>query len=182
MGARVIASGHTLRARVYAAGTDPFKGYSREIRGIALGRFGYDLDDASSYPTASLYAIPRRRDEVRIYVTHKKEILKQMGVYFLPNISSEDERKDVVKKLMNRLDMDGGFKGWQDEEKIDKQKTMAGCDAQLKLPGGAVFSIVAYAEAQKERTEWIEFMFNGQHMGTWLGAPREHKSIKLPYK
>ena len=44
-------AGHMFASREYARGADPFK-LPKQLRNLALARFGYDFDDTASYPRA----------------------------------------------------------------------------------------------------------------------------------
>ena len=61
LGGKLWAAGHICASREYAIGFDPFKGWGRRLRQIALSRFGYDFDDAIAYPSASLFIIEEGR-------------------------------------------------------------------------------------------------------------------------
>ena len=58
VGERLVASGHIVCPREYALSLDPFAGFGRIVKEVALGRYGEDYDDAACYPSITAAIVP----------------------------------------------------------------------------------------------------------------------------
>ena len=150
---RLIASGHVQSSREYAIGFDPFKGWGRKLRHLALRRFGFDFDDAAAYSNASLFFIEVNQSICKQYLDHKDLILKRIGRYYFPS-ELEETQRERAKQLIHRLDMEGSLEGWLRDWQIQGYRNAGGCSVRLP-EGGGTFNLLRYVEAQQSRTEWI---------------------------
>jgi hypothetical protein len=91
-------------------GFDPFKGWGRKFRHLALRRFGFDFDDAAAYSNASLFFIVVNHSICKQYLDHKDLILKRIGRYYFPS-ELEEVQHERAKQLIHRLDMEGSLEG-----------------------------------------------------------------------
>ena len=74
-----------------------------------------------------------------------------VGPYQWQTYSQVASRVDAVAAGLFKLDLVRRT----NEEKIDKQKTMAGCDAHMELPGKTTFSLMRMQMPKKsERSGW----------------------------
>ena len=151
---RLVASGHITTCREYAIGTDPFKKWGRVIRGVALGKFGDEMDDEASFPTAGAHLIPVGRDISRTYLRHKEAILAQLAeVYLSTSKILPNEWRDAAKALINSLEMDGTFEGWKTRYGIPVQRSATECS--VDLGDGTTFRLADFIAAQPARTQWL---------------------------
>ena len=103
-----MASGHIRGAREMAAGLDPFKSYSREIRWEAWGGSGHDLDDSAAFPTAAMHIMNSDNTLVKLYTQHKQSVRQQIGAYFFPATRGPNN-VTVLKPLCYALISTGGW-------------------------------------------------------------------------
>ena len=56
--------------REYALSLDPFLGFGRVVKEVALGRYGEDLDDRTCYPSITAGIIPIGCHMANLFTTH----------------------------------------------------------------------------------------------------------------
>ena len=115
-GAMMFVAGYIQHSRVYSIGPDPFK-LPRKLRAIALGKFGWDFDDAASFPRACAFCVETGREICEDFLRHREEILMAIGRHFLPAAAPKEQR-EAAKLLTNRLDMDGSFSQWCEDVRV----------------------------------------------------------------
>ena len=132
----------------------PFKKWWRVIRGIALGRFGEEMDDEASYPTAGAHLIPVGREISLAYLGHKEVILAQLAECYLSTSKvPRGDWRDAAKALINSLEMDGTFEGWKHSYGIPVQRNARECN--VDLGNGVIFRLADFITAQPARTRWL---------------------------
>ena len=89
LGDWLVASGWVSFSRLYADGADPFRLPSR-IRRIALGRFGWELDDAAAYMRIICVLVPDLRPHVAAYLSSKTRIHHELVSALLPHLREAD--------------------------------------------------------------------------------------------
>ena len=151
LGERLCEAGHIVASREYAVGFDPFKGWGRWLRHLALARYGYDFDDGASYPTAAAHFCDLGQPVMQRFLAHRKPILYAMAAYYFEGLPA-DVGYERVKQLIHMLDMDGSMDTWMAEWRIPSHKTAARCP--ITLPDGP-FDLRTLIEIQKQRTDWI---------------------------
>ena len=52
----------------------------KKLRSMALARFGLDMDDAASFPTAACHMLSEGRSMATRFVRHKKQVMHELGV------------------------------------------------------------------------------------------------------
>ena len=105
---RLVAAGHVRLPREYATTTDPFLGFGRVTKEVALARFGHDFDDSACYPNVTRAFIPVGSNMANLFTSHKKAILEAIGLYYFPNLNNDlNEARDRAKGLCHSLDNDG---------------------------------------------------------------------------
>ena len=170
-GAQLRAAGYVMLCRVNAGGADPFT-LPTALREMALARFGTDFDDSSSYPRGFLHMLESGAEVCRLFIENREAVLRQAGAYFFPTASAT-ERRDRVKLLTNRLDMDGTFDRWCDDMEVPQRRRHLP-SVRVELPptrtsvavrGARVhvtvvvqpqrFNMAAYVAAQPARTREV---------------------------
>lgn len=150
LGAALVAAGFICAAREYArrGDVDPFR-LPRALREVAFAGRGHDLDDSASYPRACLDVFQSGREQSRLFLTHREQVLAEVGLFFLgPHVSAPVRRK-AAKDLFNALDNDGSLEAWERRQ---------GCPAMMQMPpfavgtDGEVFSLRAYQDSRRALT------------------------------
>jgi ribonuclease HI len=153
MGQHLKNAGYITKSRLYAKSFNPFKKWNRTIRFLALGRFGYELDDAGAYPTAGAHMIDLGRNMVSRFLTHRKQILEAIGSYYFPEVT-DIIKYERAKQLNNALDNDGTLQAWANIWRVDlRQKPINRLN--VRLPDGR-FDVGDYITLQKERADEIK--------------------------
>ena len=156
--AALIATGWLTDGRVYAKGADPFK-LTRELRSVALRRFGFDLDMGASHTRAAYRAIPLHRQLAGVLLSgqNREDILQGLGDILCPAKSDAEKRK-IAKQLLLCVDMDGSAGGWLAEKKADgtlDADAGFGPDPRVALRDGSTFPVRQYFAEQPQRTQWL---------------------------
>ena len=119
------------------------------LRDVAFAGRGHDLDDSASYPRACLDVFRSGREQSRLFLTHREQILTEVGLFFLgPHVPASARRK-AAKDLFNALDNDGSLEAWERRQ---------GCPAMMQMPpfsvgtDGEVFSLRAYQDSRRALT------------------------------
>ena len=175
LGADAVAAGFMCESREYSDGPDPFKLRSM-VRGHALAKFGYDVDDCSSFPTALRHLVRTGAARAACYLADTKLIRQAIGDYFFGDGLTPSVRYDRGKRLINLLDMDGTFEGWLAAYRSDVVSGRTRAQAQL-VCGSAdrqvTFDLGAYITEQPARTlemrarapRMFKFFRRAKHMG-----------------
>ena len=119
-----------------------------------MGKFGEEMDDEASFPTAGTHLIPVGRDLSLAYLGHKEEILTQLADCYLStsNIPQRNWR-DAAKALINSIEMDGTFEGWKQRYGIPLQRRAGECN--VDLGNGVILRLAEFITAQSARTQWL---------------------------
>ena len=158
MGARLVAAGHVRLPREYATTTDPFLGFGRVTKEVALARFGHDFDDSACYPNITRAFIPVGSDMANLFTAHTKAILEAIGLYYFPNLSDDlKEARDRAKGLCHSLDNDGTIYGFCDTYSLPKSGAGFKPPARLTipLPGGMRFNLQVFIDEKAAQTAWV---------------------------
>ena len=157
LGAALIAAGFICASREYACrgDVDPFR-LPRALRDVAFAGRGHDLDDSASYPRACLDVFQSGREQSRLFLAHREQILAEVGLFFLGPHTLTSMRRKAAKDLFNALDNDGSLEAWERRQ---------GCPAMMQMPpfpvgtDGEVFSLRAYQDSRRALTgEFIRRM------------------------
>ena len=156
LGAALVDAGLVNASREYAINVDkekdPFHVLSKEMRGLVLGRFGYDFDLSAAHPHVKINMVEPGRAESIHFLRHRKEILEEAGRRLFPALS-DDDQKAKAKMLFAAIDMDGSFVGFVHEQQLPAGTSPATLDMQLQ--DGTHFDMQQYLAWQKEGTEWL---------------------------
>ena len=139
LGERLWASGHIIAQREYATTLDLFQDWGRQVRWAAHARFGLDLDDRQSYPTAGLHMIPVHRDKVDVYITHKDTIHAALGWKWWGDMATEAERQERAKGFFNRLENQGTLHGLYKQFNIPENQATDAAYLTVRLPDRTKF-------------------------------------------
>ena len=82
VGERCVAAGHITCPREYARTLDPFSGFGKLVKEVAIGRFGTDFDDGTCYPTITAAIIPVVSHMAELFTAYKQNILVAIGLYY----------------------------------------------------------------------------------------------------
>ena len=152
LGERLWASGHILLQREYAAAIDHFQDWGRQVRWAAHARFGLDLDDRQSYPTAGLHMIPVHRDKVEVYIAHRDTIHAALGWKWWGDMATAAERKERAKGFFNRLENQGTLHGLYKQFNIPENQATDAAYLNVRLPDRTTFRLGEYIRIQEART------------------------------
>ena len=171
----LIKSGHLTYSREYAKGADPFE-LPKVLRHIALARFGFDFDDAGSYPRAGACLISAGRSLCQHFLQYREHILAEIGKHFFPSLSQLEQRRRA-KRLTNLLDMDGSYGSWRAMYGVDRGRRIE--DLHIVTPDGRPFDAHAYIKLQPERTRELAHRFTrANDIVRQSGAARPELTLK----
>ena len=157
LAADAIAAGIVCAGREMAVEVEPFKLRS-SIRGHAMARFGFDLDDRSSYPTALAFMISSGREAASFLRRHIKELRFAIGDAVFVGTIPRAVRYERAKQLINSLDMDGTYGSWVTKYRADvvPGHTLSDMSALSFVDNVGVsrtFDFAAYVQQQPARTQ-----------------------------
>ena len=157
LGRRLIASGHIVRPREYATCTDPFLGFGRVTKEVAIGRYGDEYDDKQCYPNVTTATIPVGSRMADLYTSYKREVLLGIGRKYFPHLHAYPrEQMDRAKGLCHRLDNEGTIIGFFNEHGIpglaaDQPRTLT-----LTLgPNNERFNLQTFIDEKTAQTRWL---------------------------
>ena len=181
----LVAAGWLTGGRERAEG-DPFSSLPpRELRSVALRRFGHDFDDSASFPRAACAAIPVGRALASSFLSNREDILAALGTMLLPQQGRLTgwavywTQRGEVKRLINSLDMDGTYGDWRrmhghlDHSHVEFYPAtwrwsspvgpnwpgLPGSDRDdgpfLAVGNGELFPVRRYIREQPLRTRWL---------------------------
>ena len=118
-----VDAGLVNACREYAvaadSGKDPFHALPKEVRKVALGRYGFDLDLKAAHPHVKLSMVQPGRAASTHFLQHRDEILYAIGRRFFPTLTRE-QHKDKAKMLFSAIDMDGSPQGFLDRQHLPR--------------------------------------------------------------
>ena len=97
LGDWLLAAGWVTYSRMYAIGADPFR-LPSHIRRIALGKFGWELDDAAAYIRIIARLVPSTRQDVEAFVRSRDDIMRGVARSLLQHLP-EREASAAAKGL-----------------------------------------------------------------------------------
>ena len=89
LGEWLIASGWLSYSRLYALGQDPFR-LPSAIRRIALGKFGFELDDTAAYLRIVALLVPALQRDIASFLESKPEIMGKVARLLLGHLAQDD--------------------------------------------------------------------------------------------
>ena len=112
LGRAFVEAGHCTGSREYALGVDPFKGWSKHLRGAAYHDMGWEFDDEAAYPRAKMAMVPQGKEVTEVFLTHREEIMQKLGAKLFANEPCAGNRRDWVKCIFASYDNDAQLDGW----------------------------------------------------------------------
>ena len=158
MGERLIASGHIRTPREYAITLDPFLGFGRVTKEVALSRFGHEFDDNACYPNITRAIIPTGNTMAQLFTEHKTCILTAIGLYYFPLLTNNlPEARSRAKQLCHSLDNDGTIYGFCRTYSLPLYGAGFKPPSKLTitLPGGVRFNLQRFIDEKTAQIVWL---------------------------
>ena len=176
MGRGLVEAGHCTGSREYAIGVDPFKGWTKGLRGAAFHDIGWGCDDVAAFPMARMAMVPVGREVTRTFLEYREEIMAKVGDRLFGRQAGEEARRGWVKKIFAAYDNDASLEGWAKSTQGDHGgRRIRGMRLWVGAEAGGVgegFEPEKYWEAQGKSSEWM-----WEHAGAEL---REYVSAARP--
>jgi ribonuclease HI len=156
LGRRLVASGHIRLPREYSTSTDPFLGFGKVVKEVAIARFGHDFDDQACYPNVTAATIPIGSQMADLFTTHKNHILLAIGQKYFPDLHAYPQvQRDRAKTLCHRLDNNGTIDGFRREHGLLDNALFHPRTLTIRLPTGEHFNLQTFIEEKAEQTRWL---------------------------
>jgi len=175
MGRGLVEAGHCTGSREYAIGADPFKGWTKGLRGAAFHDIGWGCDDVAAFPMARMAMVPVGRDVTRVFLAYREEIMAKVGDRLFGTQAGDEARRGWVKKIFAAYDNDASLEGWAKStqgnhagRKIRGMRLWVGAEA---VGVGEGFEPEKYWEAQGKSSEWM-WAHAGEELREYVSAAR----------
>ena len=159
VGRALAEAGHVTGSRVYAIGVDPFKGWSKGLRGAAMHDMGWECDDEAAYVTAKAAMVPGGREVTHRFMEHREEIMAGVGDALFRDHGDYAARRQWAKRIFAGYDNDATLEGWaHSTQGRHEGRTVGGMRLWVGVTAtspGVGFEPREYWRAQKESTKWM---------------------------
>ena len=159
MGRGLVEAGHCTGSRVYAVGVDPFKGWTKGLRGAAMHDVGWECDDDAAFVAARGAMVPGGSEVTQKFIEYREEILAKVGDRLFGAHGSEAARREWVKRIFAAYDNDATLEGWakktQGEHGGRRVRGMRLWVGEAAGGRGEEFVPEEYWRAQLDSSEWM---------------------------
>jgi hypothetical protein len=93
MGRGLVEAGHCTGSREYTIGVDPFKGWTKGLRGAAFHDVGWGCDDVAAFPMARMAMVPVGRDVTQTFLKYREEIMAKVGDIIFGTQAGDEARR-----------------------------------------------------------------------------------------
>ena len=170
LGRTLVGAGHITGCRDMAQGReDPFK-HSKILRCQALSKFGFDFDDAGSWPRSGAHFIGAGQGICKYFIRYREAIMAAAAAQFFPR-ATVAEARNRIKHLISILDGDGSVATWQRMYDLPVTETISllvdSRDAASAAVAARYFPNTETAQAREYANDLLSILDQGGPVEAW---------------